>query len=261
MTAGSDPRGRCAVYLRNGSNSESCLASRLSRYIDLTEAELRFVARMERDSRPLKRRQAIYEIGELTEELHVVKYGWALVYGAPVRGRRPILHIYLPGDVMGMAEIAQTHAVHATVMRTDGMICPFPRAAIADMYAQVPRLGALIMALNSLEHLGLRQRFAAATSLNAEAALIQFLLALKNRLDAAQTQETARFYMPLTQSELGDHLGLTSIYINRLLRRLNDRGVLTLRDKHVQIHDPDAVSETAGLRNDWTNIDQSWFPA
>ncbi|WP_424972765.1 Crp/Fnr family transcriptional regulator [Dinoroseobacter sp. S76] len=248
------------MFAQRSSTNDSCLATRLSRYVALTQDEAKFVARMERDARPMTRRQSIFEIGDVTNELHVIKYGWALVYGQPVRGRRPIIHIYLPGDVMGMAELSQPHAKHATVMRTDGMVCPFPRAALVRMYEEVPRLAALIMALNSLEHHGLRQRFAASTSLTAEARLLQFLVSLKNRLDAAQTLATSRFYMPLTQSEIGDHLGLTSIYVNRVLKRLSDRGVLTLRDKHVQLLDMQNVAQDVDLQNEWREIDQSWFP-
>ena len=46
---------------------------------------------------------------------------------------------------------------------------------------------------------------------------------------------------PLTQAELGEALGLTSVHINRTLKVLRERNLLTLRGKQAIIEDVDAL--------------------
>jgi CRP-like cAMP-binding protein len=50
------------------------------------------------------------------------------------------------------------------------------------------------------------------------------------------------FACPLNQYLLADALGLTAIHVNRVLRQLRERGLVTFRDSRVVFHD------LAGLR-------------
>jgi DNA-binding transcriptional regulator LsrR (DeoR family) len=43
--------------------------------------------------------------------------------------------------------------------------------------------------------------------------------------------------MPLTQGQLADHLGITAVHVNRVLKEFRDSGVVTVRDGRVSIAD------------------------
>ena len=45
------------------------------------------------------------------------------------------------------------------------------------------------------------------------------------------------FVCPLNQYLLADALGLTAIHVNRVLRQLRERGLVTFRDGRVEFHD------------------------
>ena len=51
---------------------------------------------------------------------------------------------------------------------------------------------------------------------------------------------------PLNQYVLADALGLTAIHVNRILRQLRERGLLTFRDGRVTFHDLRGLSLLAG---------------
>ena len=51
--------------------------------------------------------------------------------------------------------------------------------------------------------------------------------------------------MPLTQSQLADHLGITAVHVNRVLKEFRDSGVLTVRNGQVQISDLEALVQRA----------------
>ena len=51
--------------------------------------------------------------------------------------------------------------------------------------------------------------------------------------------------MPITQNDLGDAMGQTSVHINRTLQELRGMGLLTLRSRRLTIHDPVALARLA----------------
>jgi CRP-like cAMP-binding protein len=53
------------------------------------------------------------------------------------------------------------------------------------------------------------------------------------------------FPLPLTQSQLSDYLGITAIHVNRVLRALREKGIVTVRDGAVTIHDLPRLTEIA----------------
>ena len=45
------------------------------------------------------------------------------------------------------------------------------------------------------------------------------------------------FACPINQYYLADALGLTAIHVNRVLRKLREQGLVTVRDGRVEVHD------------------------
>jgi CRP/FNR family transcriptional regulator, anaerobic regulatory protein len=74
---------------------------------------------------------------------------------------------------------------------------------------------------------------------SAEERLAMLLIDLRGRLALSGTieREARTFDMPLTQTQVADHLGITPVHVNRTLRLFRESGVVTLRDGEVTIHD------------------------
>lgn len=138
----------------------SCLVSRLSRFVTLTERECDFIAEMEKDEQERSKGHDIINVGDLTDGIMILKSGWAVVKADGTDGRSQILRNYLPGEVIGMAEIGTKHATHRIVMQTDGAICPFPRKGLAPLITDYLRLAALLIAIGSLDQVALRHQSA-----------------------------------------------------------------------------------------------------
>ena len=58
------------------------------------------------------------------------------------------------------------------------------------------------------------------------------------------------FHLPMTQEQLGDHLGLTLVHVNRTLKKLREEEILTVRTGHVQIHDLNGLASYAAPMQD-----------
>jgi DNA-binding transcriptional regulator LsrR (DeoR family) len=51
--------------------------------------------------------------------------------------------------------------------------------------------------------------------------------------------------MPLTQAELADHLGITAVHVNRVLKEFRNSAIATVRDGHVSILNLQALAQRA----------------
>ena len=241
-------------------NSDSCLVSRLSRFVELAEHERAFIAEMEKDERPLAKGRPLASLGDLTKGIIVLKTGWAVVKADGSDGRSQILRIYLPGEIIGLAEIGSTHASHRIVMQTDGAICPFPRKGLTPLLTDYPRLAALLIAVGSLDQIALRHHAACLGSMDATRKLKFFLLQLRARLEVANVGLGNRFRVPLSQVEIGQAVGLTSIYVNKLLRAFIAAGEIQVERPYFRLLDRDNWEKDTEFVDAFVDMDTSWFP-
>jgi CRP-like cAMP-binding protein len=76
-----------------------------------------------------------------------------------------------------------------------------------------------------------------------------FLVELGLRLQLARFGSETGFTCPLNQYLLADAVGLTAIHVNRILRQLRERKLLTFCDGQVTFHDLLRLRQLAGCNN------------
>ena len=92
----------------------------------------------------------------------------------------------------------------------------------------------------------LRERIVALGRRSARGRVAYLLCELAWRLRAVGMIEGNAIRLPLTQSELADALGLTPVYVNRILQAFRREQLITLRARRLILHDPErlqAISE------------------
>ena len=80
-----------------------------------------------------------------------------------------------------------------------------------------------------------------------------FFMELAERLSLIGKATETEFECPLSQFVIADALGLTAIHVNRVLRELRERGLLTVRKKTVQIQDLAGLRKLAGFQGGYLN--------
>ena len=76
---------------------------------------------------------------------------------------------------------------------------------------------------------------------------------MAERLNLVGLATEAEFKCPISQSVLGDALGLTAIHVNRTLRLLREQQLLTLHRGSVRIHDLNRLRKLAGFQGGYLN--------
>ena len=80
-----------------------------------------------------------------------------------------------------------------------------------------------------------------------------FFMELAERLHLVGQATETEFACPLTQFVLADALGLTPIHVNRVMRQLRERQLLTLKSGKVLIHDLAGLRKLSGFQGGYLN--------
>ena len=75
--------------------------------------------------------------------------------------------------------------------------------------------------------------------------LAHIIVELRERLKVVGKVLGARFEMPLTQEQLGEAMGITSVHVNRIVKQLRDDNVLELHRAFVTVIDERKLLELA----------------
>ena len=82
---------------------------------------------------------------------------------------------------------------------------------------------------------------------SAEERLALLLIDFRGRLmlSGAIAKNALTYQMPLTQAQLADHLGITAVHVNRILRSLRESGIVSVRDGEVVIQHHEELARRA----------------
>ncbi|MEN2786850.1 Crp/Fnr family transcriptional regulator [Sphingomonas qilianensis] len=228
--------------------------------VPLTAREHAALDRLEERERPLRRGGALVREKDIGGEMFVLREGTMMSSVLLDDGSRQILRFLFPGDLLGMSSLAYGEAPETLTALTDCMVAPFDRAAIANVVAEHPRLAALIMVYNQIERAALTDRLAALGRTSAKARVASILLEMRNRQRMVDPQLGSSFALRLTQEEIGDATGLTAVHVNRMLRQLEEEGLIAREAGRMTFINERGLAREANYIDRYVGLDLSWLP-
>ena len=192
--------------------------------------------------------------GEEEDKVFFVKSGWGLFYRDLPNGERQILDTPLRGDLVGFRSISMQNpspwfASLASI--TELSVIEIPKKdLLAAMLAdgnQAVQIACALARQNTIlaEHLMNAGRRDAPTK------LAHFLLELEERLSHVGLASLGRYECPLTQHELADILGMTTVHVNRTLRELRESDLISFKSGHVDVIDRKRLVKLAGFDKEY----------
>jgi CRP/FNR family transcriptional regulator len=239
----------------------SCFAERLEKHIPLNEAERRALARLEESQRKVKRGVIIQRTNEPVNELFVLRHGRVMSYIILPDGSRQILRVYFPGDFIGSASTIYSKAPESLVALADSVLCPFDKAGLRVLLEEYPRVAALMFVLSQTERVALTDRLASLGRTSAKARVAAFLLDIIHRLRVMDDDVTDTFDLKLTQEEIGDAVGLTSVHVNRMVRQMETEGLIARSDGLYTILDEKKLTEIGHYTDRYSDLNLDWLPS
>jgi CRP-like cAMP-binding protein len=171
--------------------------------------------------------------------------GNAIRYRILHDGRRQIVDIILPGDVVGTLGSFTESTLYSTKALTEVVVAVLPFARINSLVETHPRLAAKMFLSFSNEATIYAEHLVDLGRRSALERVAHFLLELLTRLRNVGLADGQSFKIPLTQELIADALGLSIPHVNRVLRRLREDNLVVIEDQRVSVQDIDALSELA----------------
>jgi CRP-like cAMP-binding protein len=170
-----------------------------------------------------------------SDSIYRLRVGWACQFHDLDNGRRVILDICLPGDMIGLDAGLHTRPLEILTL-TAATIEAIPAEDLFELMAD--RSIALYIAFL----FGQRQRridrlLTAISCLDARGRVAMMLLDFCKRLRRRKVIFGLIYNLPLTQVQIGNYLGLTVVHINRVLGSLRDERIVDLEKHCVTILD------------------------
>ncbi|MGK2911628.1 MAG: Crp/Fnr family transcriptional regulator [Sphingobium sp.] len=239
----------------------SCFAERLQKHIKLTDAEVGALARLEETQRKVKRGGVIQRANDPVTELFVLRQGRVMSYVIMPDGSRQILRVYFSGDFIGSASTIYNKAPESLVALADSVLCPFDKSGLRVLLEEYPRVAALMFVLSQTERVALTDRLASLGRTSAKGRVASFLLDIMHRLRVTDSGITDTFDLKLTQEEIGDAIGLTSVHVNRMIRQMETEGLIARSNGSITLLNEKALAEIGHYTDRYTDLDLDWLPA
>lgn len=189
--------------------------------------------------------QDICREGIIPHHVHFVRQGWACRYKALADGRRQILALLLPGnicehDLGGCGEM--DHSIAAV---TDTSVLQVDRTDLEFMVRTDPGISRAVWR-ETLLALSMQREFSVSLGRRSAAERTAHLACETYfRLCRAGLAGEGACDFPLTQAELGDMIGLSTVHVNRMLMRLRSMGLMTLVKGRLIITDMEGLQRFA----------------
>jgi CRP-like cAMP-binding protein len=173
--------------------------------------------------------------------------GWACRTRRLADGRDQFILIFLPGDLFAVKSMFVTRHTDDVMILSDAIVekihqKELHRAYLADADVAMRCTWQVVE-----EERRLHNWVVSLGQGSADERLAALLIDFRGRLALSRTiqPDDMTFAMPLTQSQLADHIGITPIHVNRVLKVFRESGIVTIRDGTVAIHDMQRLAKLA----------------
>lgn len=163
--------------------------------------------------------------------------GSACRYKETRNGARQILSFHLPGDFVDLQHMWLTHADHVVQTLTPATVVRVPAEALRALAAQQPRLCQAFWRDTLIDAAIAREWIVNVGRRDATARIAHLVCEYAARREAAGFGPPERFDLPMTQEQIGDATGLTSVHVNRKLHELEELGVIARDRRSLHIRD------------------------
>jgi CRP-like cAMP-binding protein len=221
---------------------------------ELMAEEQKLILELPHHYRNIDARGDVLSEGDEQKNLILVLDGWACRYKLLENGTRQIISILLPGDLSEPFGLHPHCMDHSLCAITPVMIGEISRAAIMDA-ASFSRVSDALwwdlfftISLDRHHIVGLGRR-------SAKERLAHLICQLHMRLEMIGMSEDDSFLLMMTQAQIGDMLGLSTVQVNRSLQVLRETQLISQHQNRLTIHDLTELCALSGFDRSYFHLD------
>lgn len=171
-------------------------------------------------------------------------------------GQRQIQELHVAGDFTDLHGFLLKRLDHNVGALTRVRLALVPHEAVRRITEEEPHLARLLWFSTLIDSAIQREKILSVGRRAALARLAHILSELDVRMDVVGLVEGGTFSLPITQLDLGDATGLTSVHVNRMLKQLRDDRLVTFRGGAVTVHDLARLQQVAEFDPTYLYLDR-----
>jgi CRP-like cAMP-binding protein len=218
---------------------------RVMQYVALSAADLKSLDAIIDGEITIRRRRDLVVDGYEYRKLGFVKEGYAMRYKLLRNGKRQILNVILPGDVVGLPGSFHDRALYSVTAISDLRMHVCVLDAYIRLCYQRPQFGLALSWIAVQEATTYAEHIIDVGRRTPIERLSHFLLELYARLRAVGYAEENRFTLPFSQEVMADVLGLSVPHLNRMMQQLRAEKLISDQERQVEFVDIEAMQTLA----------------
>jgi CRP-like cAMP-binding protein len=206
------------------------MIGRLERRAQLSDAEREALRALPYTTQKVAAGAHLVRDGDRPEYCVLLLGGFAHRYKITGEGARQIVAINLPSEFVDLHNCLLRIADHSAQTLTEAEIALIPHTALREIAVSYPAVGQALWLETLVDSSIFREWVVNVGRRDSRARIAHILCEFSLRLEAAGLAENHRYVLPMTQEQLADAVGLTSVHVNRVLKQLGEEGLI-LRDR------------------------------
>ena len=199
-----------------------------------------------------------YIIRERDKASHscVLLSGFAVRHKIVGGGYRQICAIHMKGEIVDLQNSVLGTADHSVQMLTTGLIAMIPRDEIVRLAFERPAVGRAMWFDTLVDGSIFREWIANVGRRDARTRVAHLLCEFALRLKVAELGDEVGYQLPMTQEQLGDATGLTSVHINRTIKQLEAEGLIErVSPRSITIGDWKKLADAGDFDSHYLHLD------
>lgn len=219
----------------------NCKLSELCLPYGLQKDEVAKLANIVKNKRPLQTDELLYSQGQACQSLYAIKSGSFRSFITNTEGVEQTMGFYLPGELMGLDSLQHGHFTCTTQALETASVCELPIIHLNELCAQIPSLQIQLMRILGKEISSDHDKIILLGHRTAKEKMATFLLMLSHRYNALGFSSTT-FNLSMSRQDIANFLGLTIETVSRQLAFLSKQGVITVKQRGIQINNLDLLN-------------------
>ncbi|HEX4800566.1 MAG: Crp/Fnr family transcriptional regulator [Myxococcales bacterium] len=230
------------------------LLRQLELYAGLPDEDRRLVLGLPHRLRRMDAGAYLVHEGDRPTQCTVLVSGYAYRQKVTGTGSRQILAVCIPGDAVDLQNMFLDVSDHSVQLLTQATVADVPREAMQELVLTRPAIGTAIIELTLVDASILREWVVNVGRRDARARIAHILCEFAVRLESRGLTTDDGFELPMTQEQLADATGLTSVHVNRVLKSLESEGLITRKRRQIHFDDWRALQDAGDFSRRYLHI-------
>jgi CRP-like cAMP-binding protein/CheY-like chemotaxis protein len=227
---------------------------KLEGFVTLSQADREILERISANPRPIAPHTDFVRAGDPPDGVHLVMSGIACRYKQRSSGARQITAYLVPGDTCDLDVALMNRMDHTLATLSACEVVRIPVTVVKDLMEHHPAIARALRMASLVDEATLHEWLVNVGQRTALERIAHLFCELITRFQAAGVGTNQSCDLPVTQNQLADTTGMTTVHVNRSLQELRRRGLIELKGRTLRILDWPRLKRLAEFDADYLHL-------